>query len=125
MQVYTEIREENHFPPYWDYIYDQKLQKSGRTSTDNQYGYRSNTQIAEGTTVNARAVFEYPKWNLVPSRPLCDEDACVFLSLQFALFVVYFQAFVGVRSIQFLMFYLTHFVWLMGVNAMWTTESTP
>ncbi|XP_021310333.1 23 kDa jasmonate-induced protein [Sorghum bicolor] len=58
--VYTEIREEGHFPPHWDYIYDARLERSGRSSTDNGYGYHSQTDIGEGTTVNARAVFKLP-----------------------------------------------------------------
>lgn len=62
IQVYTEIREEGHFPPHWDYIYHEKLENSGRSSTDNGYGYVSNTNIGEGTTVNARAIFQM-KWN--------------------------------------------------------------
>jgi hypothetical protein len=59
-QVYTEIREKGHFPQHWDYIYHSKLEKSGRTSNDNGYGYVSKTEIGEGTTVNARAVFQLP-----------------------------------------------------------------
>ncbi|KAK3119517.1 hypothetical protein QOZ80_9AG0671690 [Eleusine coracana subsp. coracana] len=59
-RIYTEIREEGHFPPHWDYIYHVKLENSGRNSTDSGYGYVSNTEIGEGTTVNARAIFHLP-----------------------------------------------------------------
>uniref|UniRef100_A0ACD6AB02 Uncharacterized protein n=1 Tax=Avena sativa TaxID=4498 RepID=A0ACD6AB02_AVESA len=58
--VYTEIREEGHFPNYWDYIYEKKLQNAGRSSTDNNYEHVSKVEIGEGTTVNARAVFQLP-----------------------------------------------------------------
>ncbi|KAK3118165.1 hypothetical protein QOZ80_9BG0695220 [Eleusine coracana subsp. coracana] len=59
-RVYTEIREEGHFPPHWDYIYHVKLENSERNSTDSGYGYVSRTEIGEGTTVNARAIFHLP-----------------------------------------------------------------
>jgi len=58
--VYTEIREEGHFPKHWDYIQNVKLDNSGRSSTDSGYGYVSETQIGEGTTIDARAVFKLP-----------------------------------------------------------------
>ncbi|CAL4898249.1 unnamed protein product [Urochloa decumbens] len=58
--VYTEIREQGHFPRYWDYIYDAKLTKSSRNSTDWNYGYLSTTTIGEATTANARAIFQLP-----------------------------------------------------------------
>jgi len=61
MQVYTEIRDEGHFSKHWDYIYHERLEKADRNSSDNGYGYRSKTEIGEGTTVNARATFELPK----------------------------------------------------------------
>lgn len=60
MQVYTEIREEGHFPPHWNYIYHERLENSGHNSTDGGYGYVSNAEIGEGTTVNARAIFHLP-----------------------------------------------------------------
>ncbi|CAN6329632.1 unnamed protein product [Urochloa humidicola] len=58
--VYTEIRGEGHFPQHWDYIYDTKLTKSTRESTDWNYGYISKTSIGEATTANARAIFQLP-----------------------------------------------------------------
>ncbi|CAL5017623.1 unnamed protein product [Urochloa decumbens] len=58
--VYTEIREEGHFPNHWDYIYHEKLEKSGRSSTDYRYGYVSKIEIGEGTTVNVRGIFQLP-----------------------------------------------------------------
>ncbi|CAL5093512.1 unnamed protein product [Urochloa decumbens] len=58
--VYTEIREEGHFPKYWNYIYHNKLEKSGRCSSDKQYGYFSSTEIGEGTTATACAIFRLP-----------------------------------------------------------------
>ncbi|CAL4892131.1 unnamed protein product [Urochloa decumbens] len=58
--VYTEIREEGHFPKYWNYIYHNKLEKSGRCSSDKQYGYVSSTEIGEGTTATACAIFRLP-----------------------------------------------------------------
>jgi hypothetical protein len=59
-RVYTEIREQGHFPPHWDYIYDMRLEKSGRSSTDSGYGFVSKTEIGEGTTVDVRGVFQNP-----------------------------------------------------------------
>ncbi|KAI5001296.1 hypothetical protein ZWY2020_025946 [Hordeum vulgare] len=60
--VYTEIREEGHYPSVgsWDYIYNVKLKNSSVTSTDSNYGYVSKADIGEGTTMNARGVFEFP-----------------------------------------------------------------
>ncbi|CAN6361597.1 unnamed protein product [Urochloa humidicola] len=58
--VYTEIRGEGHFPQHWNYIYDTKLTKSTRHSTDRNYGYYSDTSIGEATTANARAIFQLP-----------------------------------------------------------------
>ncbi|CAN6356752.1 unnamed protein product [Urochloa humidicola] len=59
-RVYTEIRDEGHFPQHWKYIKDAKLKKSSRQSTDRNYGYISNTTIGEATTANARAIFQLP-----------------------------------------------------------------
>ncbi|XP_051206165.1 23 kDa jasmonate-induced protein [Lolium perenne] len=58
--VYTEIREEGHFPKHWDYIYNKKVENASRSSTDGRYGYVSRTEIGEGTTVNVRGVFQLP-----------------------------------------------------------------
>jgi hypothetical protein len=58
--VYTEISEEGHFPKHWDYIYNNKVEKASRSSTDSRYGYVSWTEIGEGTTVNVRGVFQLP-----------------------------------------------------------------
>ncbi|CAN6329618.1 unnamed protein product [Urochloa humidicola] len=57
-QVYTEIREEGHFPPHWDYIYNIRLGNSSRNSTDSNYGYVSEVEIGDGTTATARAIFQ-------------------------------------------------------------------
>ncbi|CAN6270588.1 unnamed protein product [Urochloa humidicola] len=59
-RVFTEIREEGHFSNHWDYIYHEKLEKSGRSSSDSLYGYVSNTEIGEGTTSNVRGIFQLP-----------------------------------------------------------------
>ncbi|KAE8807305.1 23 kDa jasmonate-induced protein [Hordeum vulgare] len=58
--VYTEIREQGHFPKHWDYIYNVRLANSNLHSTDSNYGYVSRANIGEGTTMNARAVFQLP-----------------------------------------------------------------
>lgn len=60
--MYTEIREEGHYPSVgsWDYIYNVKLKNSSVTSIDSNYGYVSKADIGEGTTMNARGVFEFP-----------------------------------------------------------------
>lgn len=54
------MRVEGHFPEHWNYISHSKLENSGRTSTDDGYGYRPKTDIGEGTTVNVRAIFDLP-----------------------------------------------------------------
>uniref|UniRef100_A0ACD5VKA7 Uncharacterized protein n=1 Tax=Avena sativa TaxID=4498 RepID=A0ACD5VKA7_AVESA len=57
--VHTEIQEEGFFPLYnrWGYV-KTMLETQGYTSTDNRYGYVSKAEIGEGTSVNARAVFQ-------------------------------------------------------------------
>ena len=62
IQVYTEIREEDHYPSVgsWDFIYNEKLENSNANSTDDNYGYVSKTDIGEGSTMNARGVFQFP-----------------------------------------------------------------
>ncbi|CAN6361586.1 unnamed protein product [Urochloa humidicola] len=57
-KVYTEIREEGHFPPHWNYIHNTRLENSSRNSTDSNYGYVSNVEIGDGTTATARAIFQ-------------------------------------------------------------------
>uniref|UniRef100_A0ACD5VAQ5 Uncharacterized protein n=1 Tax=Avena sativa TaxID=4498 RepID=A0ACD5VAQ5_AVESA len=57
--VHTEIREEGFFPLYNRWGYTEEMLQIGRyTSTDNRYGYVSKAEIGEGTTANARAVFQ-------------------------------------------------------------------
>ncbi|KAI5001283.1 hypothetical protein ZWY2020_025933 [Hordeum vulgare] len=60
--VYTEIREEGRYPNVgsWGYIYGVKLANSNLNSTDKNYGYVSKTNIGEGSTMNARGVFQFP-----------------------------------------------------------------
>lgn len=79
MQVYTEIREEGHYPNVgsWGYIYGVKLANSNLNSTDKNYGYVSKTNIGEGSTMNARGVFQFPY-----QISLSTSKACVAKTLR-------------------------------------------
>uniref|UniRef100_A0A803MD52 23 kDa jasmonate-induced protein-like n=1 Tax=Chenopodium quinoa TaxID=63459 RepID=A0A803MD52_CHEQI len=48
--AYTEVREENHFPQYWDYIKEEKLEKAGKITKDETDAHLVSTVSIGGLT---------------------------------------------------------------------------
>ncbi|XP_058764397.1 23 kDa jasmonate-induced protein-like [Vicia villosa] len=48
--AYTEVRERDHFPPHWDYIKVQKLEKAGKITKDETDEYCASTVSIGGIT---------------------------------------------------------------------------
>lgn len=50
MQAYTEVREKDHFPQYWDYIKVSKLENANKITKDESDEYCASTVSIGGIT---------------------------------------------------------------------------
>jgi hypothetical protein len=48
--AYTEVREKDHYPPHWNYIKNEKLEKAGKITKDETDRYYASTVSIGGIT---------------------------------------------------------------------------